>query len=156
MPIVRVTLSAVFAGALLGGIAAAGEQTYDLKKVDAKATVGVKGTTSVTITGKNGWKVNEEAPLTLKLTPGPGVTVDKNRITRADGVQKSKDTARFDVAFTASEPGKKTIDGECSFVMCIDTTCVPVKEKVALAVDVAAPGAAASAAAPAKPAAKKK
>ena len=137
MPIVRVTLSAVLACAMLAGVAAAGEQTYDLKKVDAKATVGVKGTTSVTITGKNGWKVNQEAPLTLKLTPGPGVTLDKNKITRADGVQKSKDTARFDVAFVASEPGKKTIDGEASFVMCIDTTCVPIKEKVALAVDVA-------------------
>jgi hypothetical protein len=114
----------------------AGETTYDVKKDQAKATVGVKGKTNVTIAARPGWHVNEEAPLTMKLTPDQGIAVDKARLTRADLAQQSKEMARFEVAFTASEPGLKTINAEASFVMCQATTCMPIKEKIALAVDV--------------------
>jgi hypothetical protein len=115
------TFSAVFSLVILAGAAIAGAETHEVKKADARATVGVKGKASVTITGKNGWKVNEEAPLTLKLAPDSGVTVDKPKLTRADAAQRTKEMARFDVGFTATEPGKKAINCEASFVMCIDT-----------------------------------
>jgi hypothetical protein len=114
-----------------------GTPTYDLKNAEAKGTVGIKGTTSVTITARPGWHVNEEAPLTMKLTPDPGLAVDKPRLTRTDLAQQTKELARFDVAFTPSEVGKKVINAEASFVMCQATTCMPVKEKLALAVVVA-------------------
>jgi DsbC/DsbD-like thiol-disulfide interchange protein len=125
--------------ACLPTLARADQPTYDVKKDEAKATVGVKARTGVTIAARPGWHVNEEAPLTMKLTPGPGITVDKTRLTRADLAQQSKEMARFEVAFTPSEPGKKTIDAEARFVMCQATTCMPVTEKIALAVEVAAP-----------------
>jgi DsbC/DsbD-like thiol-disulfide interchange protein len=118
------------------GASRADQATYELKKDEARATVGVKGKTSVTIAARPGWHVNEEAPLTMKLTPDPGIAVDKARLTRADLAQQSKEMARFEVAFTPSEPGRKTINCEASFVMCQATTCLPVKEKIALAVDV--------------------
>jgi len=101
--------------------------------------VGVKGKTSVTITAKPGWHVNDQAPVTMKLTPDPGIAVDKPKLTRADLAQQTPELARFDVAFTPSEAGRKTINCEASFVMCQATTCMPVKEHIALAVDVAAP-----------------
>jgi hypothetical protein len=117
----------------------ADQPTYELKKDEAKATVGVKGKASVTIAAKPGWHVNDQAPLTMKLTPDPGIVVDKPRLTRADLAQQSPEMARFEVSFTPSEAGRKTINCEASFVMCQATTCMPVKEKIALAVEVAAP-----------------
>jgi DsbC/DsbD-like thiol-disulfide interchange protein len=122
---------------LLAGAARADESTYELKTAEARGTVGMKGTTSVTIAARPGWHVNEEAPLVMKLTPDPGITVDKPRLTRGDLAQQSKEMARFEVAFTPSEPGKKTINAEASFVMCQASTCKPVREKLALAIDVA-------------------
>jgi hypothetical protein len=113
------------------------DETFEIKKADAKGQVGVKGKTSLTIAAKPGWHVNEEAPVTVKLAPDAGVAVEKPRLTRADLAQRTKELARFDVAFTPSEPGRKTINCETSFVMCQETTCKPIKEKVALVVDVA-------------------
>lgn len=131
---------------LWAGTAAASEQLYDLKKADVVAKPGQRAVTSVTIAARKGWHLNADAPLTLNLTPDPGVTVEKNRLTRADLAQNTQDLARFDVAFTAAEPGKKAINAEARFVMCQETTCKPVREKITLAVDVA----------PAAPAGKKK
>lgn len=134
------TLGAALAlSSILAGAAQA-EEIYEVKKADTKAAVGVKGTTSVTIAAKAGWHVNAEAPVSLKLLPDPGIAVAKPKLTRADLAQSTEDLARFDVAFTASEPGKKTINCEASFVMCQATTCKPVREKLALLVDVAPAG----------------
>jgi hypothetical protein len=132
---------AVAACLLLGvtfarGAGWAGETNYDLKHDETKATVGVKGKTNVTIAARPGWHVNEDAPLTMRLDPDPGIVVDKPKLTRVDLAEQSKDKARFEVGFIASEPGRKTINAEASFVMCQATTCMPVKEKIALAVDV--------------------
>jgi opacity protein-like surface antigen len=133
---------------LLGGLLAAilgtaaqarADETYELKKGDVKATVGAKATTSLTIAAKTGWHVNEEAPVSLKLQPDPGITIDKPKLGRGDLAQSTKEQARFDVAFTATEPGKKVINGEASFVMCQASTCKPCKEKVAFAVEAVAP-----------------
>jgi len=127
----------LLASALGTATQARADETYEIKKADVKATVGAKGTTSLTIAAKTGWHVNEEAPVSLKLLPDPGISVDKPKLSRADLAQSTKDLARFDVAFTASEPGKKTINAEASFVMCQASTCKPVREKLAFAVDVA-------------------
>jgi hypothetical protein len=112
------------------------EDIYELRTGGGKATVGARSTTTLTIAARSGWHVNEEAPMSLKLLPDPGITVEKQRLVTSDVVQRTKEMARFDIAFTASEPGRKTINAEASFVMCQATTCKPVKEKVALAVDV--------------------
>jgi hypothetical protein len=128
--------SVVLALTLCAAGTARADETYEIKKADAKAAVGVKGTTSVTIAAKTGWHVNEEAPISVKVLPDAGIAVEKARLTRADLAQRTKELARFDVAFTPSEPGKKTITCEASFVMCQETTCKPIKEKIALAVDV--------------------
>lgn len=131
---------AALALVLVTGSRAQAEDIYEVKKADAKAAVGVKATTSVIIAAKSGWHVNAEAPVSLKLLPDPGIAVAKPKLTRADLAQSTEDLARFDVAFTASEPGKKVINAEASFVMCQATTCKPVREKLALAIDVAPAG----------------
>ncbi len=121
--------------------AANADEMYDLRKADVNAQVGVRSLASVTIAAKNGWKVNEEAPVTVKLTPETGIALEKAKLTKADLAQRTKDLARFDVAFTASEVGRKTIKAEAKFVMCQETTCKPVTEKIDLAVNAVPRGA---------------
>jgi DsbC/DsbD-like thiol-disulfide interchange protein len=137
---------AAFSVALAGLVASAPRPTraadannYEVTSVVPKASAGVKVTASVIIASTNGWHLNEEAPMTVKLSPGAGVTVEKSKLGRADAAEKTKDKARFDVPFTAGESGAKTIDAEASFVICQETACKPVKAKLALAIDVAAP-----------------
>lgn len=121
-----------------GGFAAAHaeEKSYEVQKSAPRAAVGVEAKASVTVLGKNGWHVNEEAPITVNLKADPGVTLPKPKLGRADLAQSSKQSARFDIPFSASTAGRKTITVEARFVMCQEQACKPVKETVAMQVDV--------------------
>jgi len=130
--------AAVGVVALFGASAHAEDKLYEIKKSDAKVAVGAKATTSVTIATKNGWHVNGEAPITLSLTPPAGITLPKAKLARADLAASTLESARFDVAFEAAEPGSKVIAAEARFVICQETACKPVKETLSLTVDVSA------------------
>jgi hypothetical protein len=137
----KTTISALFVGlfvatALFHGAARAEDKLYEVKSAPTKVAVGAKSTTSVTIATKNGWHVNGEAPITLSLTAPAGITLPKAKLARADLAQSSLESARFDVAFEAAEPGAKVITAEAHFVICQETACKPVKETLALNVDV--------------------
>ena len=60
-------------------------------------------------------------------------------MTRADLALSTDSQARFDVMFTASEPGRRKVEAEASFVLCQESACRPVREKVALEVETTAP-----------------
>jgi len=122
---------------LAAGISTAGDALYEIKKTEPKVAVGATATASLTITAKAGWHVNAEAPITVALTPPAGVTLAKVKLTRADLAHSSADAARFDIPVSATEAGKKTINAEARFVLCQEQACKPVKETLALAVDVA-------------------
>jgi hypothetical protein len=126
--------------------ARAGERTYEIQKAAPAATVGAPSKASVTVQGKNGWHVNEEAPITISLKADEGITLPKAKLARADLAQSSKESARFDIPFSASAAGKKTITAEARFVMCQEQACKPEKETVALEIEVAAAGAPAASA----------
>jgi hypothetical protein len=131
------TISALFTAVILSqGGARAEDKLYEVRNTPAKVAVGAKSTTSVTIATKNGWHVNGEAPITLSLTAPAGITLPKAKLARADLAQSSLESARFDVAFEAAEPGAKVITAEAHFVICQETACKPVKETLALNVDV--------------------
>jgi len=120
--------------------------THELRKTEPKVVAGAKASASLTIAARNGWHVNEEAPITLSLaTSDASVTVSKSKLGRADLAESTKETARFEIPFSASAPGTKTINAEAKFVMCQETACKPVKETLAFNIEVtAAPTAAAS------------
>jgi hypothetical protein len=80
---------------LTGATARAADDAYEVKPSPVKATLGEKATASVTIATKKGWHLNAEAPLTLKLTPGPGITVEKPRL----GTGRPGSQQRFQRAF---------------------------------------------------------
>jgi len=131
------TISAFFvAVTLLEGAARAEDKLYEVKNTPAKVAVGAKSTTSVTIAAKNGWHVNGEAPITLSLTAPAGITLPKAKLARADLAASTLESARFDVAFEAAEPGPKVIAAEAHFVICQETACKPVKETLSLNVEV--------------------
>jgi hypothetical protein len=111
----------------------AGDGSFEVTATDASGNVGGKASASVTIKAKKGWHLNHEAPLTLKLSPPPGVAVDKAKLGRKDLALASESEARFDVSLTLSEPGKKVVEGEAGFVLCREDACRPIKEKLTLA-----------------------
>jgi hypothetical protein len=121
-----------FASAALG----ASESLYEIKKTEPKVAVGATATASLTITAKAGWHVNAEAPITLALTPPAGVTLKKAKLERVDLAQSTQESARFDIPVSATEAGKKTINAEARFVLCQEQACKPVKETLALAVEI--------------------
>ncbi len=123
--------------------ARAEEVSHEIQKAPTSAAPGVPGKAAVTVQGKNGWHVNENAPITLSAKADPGVDLPRPKLARADLAKSTKETARFEIPFTASESGKKTITAEARFVMCQEQACKPVKETVALEIDVAQPAAAA-------------
>jgi hypothetical protein len=125
---------------LAGAHARAEEVTYEIKKTAVPATAGVASSVSVTVVGKNGWHVNDEAPITVAVK-GEGVTLPKEKLTRADLAESTKQSARFDIPFSAAEAGKKTITAQARFVMCQEQACKPASETVAFEIDVQAPGA---------------
>lgn len=128
--------------ALLGTAGArADEATYEIKKTATPATAGVASNVSVTVVGKNGWHVNEEAPITASIKADPGVELPKAKLTRANLAESTKQSARFDIPFSAAEPGKKTITAQTRFVMCQEQACKPASETVAVEVEVKAAGA---------------
>ena len=142
----RFTLLTVLASVSLSlgaGAAPAADALYEIKKTEPKVTVGGTGTASLTITAKAGWHVNAEAPITVALTPPAGVTLQKAKLTRADLAQSSQESARFDIPISATEVGKKTINAEARFVLCQEQACKPVKETLALALDITPPATAA-------------
>jgi DsbC/DsbD-like thiol-disulfide interchange protein len=112
------------------------DDLYAVTASPGKAVAGGKGQVSVTLEAKNGWKLNDQAPVSLKVTPGAGLTVDKPKLGRKDLASADKHTARFDVPFTATEAGKKSLDAEAAYVICQESACKQVKEKLTVAVNV--------------------
>ncbi|MDX2021416.1 MAG: hypothetical protein SF187_14335 [Deltaproteobacteria bacterium] len=108
------------------------EDTHTVKTTPVPAAVGTPATVSVTIESKNGWHLNAEAPISLKVSPPAGVTVTKPKLARADLAESTQTRARFDVSAQLAEPGPKAMAAEASFVVCQESACKPVKENVTL------------------------
>jgi hypothetical protein len=116
-------------------VPARADDTYQVSKTDAAVVVGSPGKASVTVSAKQGWHLNAEAPLTLKLGSTPGLQTDKTKLGRADLALSTETEARFDIGVTVSEPGRKTLEADVGFVLCQESACRPIKEKVSLVVD---------------------
>ena len=128
---------------LAAGAAAADKPLYEIQKTEPKVAAGGTAKASLTIATKNGWHMNAEAPITIALTPPAGITVPKPKLSRGDLAASSAESARFDIPFEAKEAGQQVIACEAKFVICQESACKPVKETLALNIEVAPAGAAA-------------
>jgi DsbC/DsbD-like thiol-disulfide interchange protein len=135
----RLATTATLMCLLLSRSGQTADATYEVAKGEAAATVGKETKASVTILAKQGWHLNTEAPLTLKLTAQGGVELDKLRLNRSDLAVSTESEARFDVGFIATEPGRKTIEAEAGFVLCQESSCRPVREKLTITVTASLP-----------------
>jgi hypothetical protein len=117
-----------------------GAATHEIRKTEPRIAAGGQGSASLTIAAKNGWHVNAEAPITVSLSSADaGLTIAKTKLGRADLAESTKDAARFDIPVSCAAEaavGKKTITAEAKFVMCQESACKPVKETLALNVEV--------------------
>lgn len=149
-------LPLTIAAGVVDGVARAEDSSYEIQKSTTTAAVGVPGKAALTVKGKNGWHLNEQAPISVTAKAAPGVELPKPKLVRADLAESTKEAARFEIPFAASAPGKKIITAEARFVMCQEQACKPMKETVALEVDVDVDVAATPPAGASKPGAAKK
>jgi hypothetical protein len=134
---IALATAAMACGLALGSASARADSLYEVTKTEPKLAVGGTATASVTIKAKGGWHMNAEAPITVALTPPAGVSVPKPKLSRSDLAASTQESVRFDIPVSATEAGKKTIPAEARFVICQAEACKPVKETLALALDVA-------------------
>ena len=143
---VSIALPALAALSIWAGPGAyADETTHEIRKTEPKVAAGGHASASLTIAAKNGWHVNAEAPITVSLkSTDAALVVAKEKLTRADLAESTQSAARFDIALTCAADaaaGPKTINAEAKFVMCQESACKPVKETLALAIEVTPAGA---------------
>lgn len=119
--------------AMMGTAAAA--SNYKLSVSAAPAKVSAKGSAKISVEPTDGFKMNLEYPTKVTLKAPDGVSLEKAKLTAKDAAKLDKTGAVFDIAFTASEPGKKTVTGEVRFAVCTDDECVPKREAISFVVD---------------------
>jgi len=115
-----------------GSGAARAETTHAVEAPKTVLVPGKAGAAKVSVVGRNGWHVNEEAPITLRLKTPAGVAIAKADLSRTDLAESKPELARFEVQVTAAKAGTVQIPAEARFVMCQESACKPVKENVTL------------------------
>jgi hypothetical protein len=122
---------------LAASVGAQVQQSYVLKVEAPPAKKGQKSVAKIRITPGAGYHMNKEYPTSLVLNAVPaGVTVDKMKWTMKDATKWEEAGGEFDVPFTSTEAGKKTVTGELKFAVCSATTCDPKKSNVSFEIDV--------------------
>jgi len=107
------------------------DYAIDLKASATSIDKGKKGDFSVLIKAKNGLKIHPEAPLTLKLTTTPGISLTKTKLSREDASKKgSAKSPNLRTTINAKSAGDQTVTGDLSFFLCSKDWCERVSEKV--------------------------
>lgn len=96
---------------------------------------GTPAKARVVFTPTAGYHINKEFPTGLKLQPPKGITVDKVELKQKDAALTEQE-GHFDITFTASEAGRKVINGTLNFAVCTDKTCNPQRSPVSIEVNV--------------------
>jgi len=125
----------------MSGLVHAGDSSSFEVKGSADIADGKKGKASVVVTAKPGWHINEKAPLSLVVTPSPGVVVRKRKLGRTDLAVDTREQARFDIPVSCKTPGARNLTVEANFVICKAELCTPQTEQLTIAVNTAADGA---------------
>jgi hypothetical protein len=125
---------------------AAGVDPQTLYQVTPEGTssslkVGEQGKLVVNIRPVAGAHVSEEAPLKVQLSSEHGMTLTKTLLTQKDSVgTKGPDeryaNPRFEVPFTAKQPGPATVDAKVTFFVCTESLCQRQEKTLHLSVNV--------------------
>ena len=115
---------------------AAADTAFAVKVEAPPAKKGQKAVAKIHVTPGAGFHINKEYPTSLALTPPAGVTLDKAKLNAKDAAAWTEKAGEFDVAYTASKPGKQTVTGELKFALCSANSCDPKKSAVSFDIDV--------------------
>jgi len=112
------------------GQAPSADDRYELTVDAAQAKVGEPASVAVRVVPKAPWHMNLDFPTSLKVEAAAGVELAKAQLGKADAAKLDEHGCRFDVGFTASEPGERTFTGKFKFAVCQDEACAPVTRDV--------------------------
>ena len=116
-----------------------GAQAYRIDSTQGplKVKVGAAGKAHVEIVPRADAHVSPDAPLSVALSSGPALKLEKAKLLRADTRETKAHGVEFDVPFVASGPaGSSELKAQVSFFICTDKLCEKQKRDVTLAVQV--------------------
>jgi hypothetical protein len=99
-------------------------------KCPAESAAGQEGTAQVVLEATGEYHLNKEFPTKLDVQAPEGVTVGKPKQTVADASSFEHKSATWDVKFTPTAAGEKSLGAEFRFAVCTETTCDPKKESL--------------------------
>lgn len=93
---------------------------------------GELGRFGITLSGRDGWHVNQDFPIRVELTAPSGVSFPKPALERPDAAEFGEERARFDVPFTPGAAGEHRVQAKVSFAVCTEENCVPDERTLAV------------------------
>ncbi len=121
----------------VGGTVLAETETYIVKAdVPAELVSGEEAVVTINLLPKTGWKINQEFPTKLKVTPPAGVTLVADTQNAAEAEKFSEKQAVFKVKCSPQGAGVKAFAANFRFAMCTDATCDPKKAELAWTLNV--------------------
>ncbi|HET6437974.1 MAG TPA: hypothetical protein VFG59_07930 [Anaeromyxobacter sp.] len=136
---------ALLAAAVLGGPAGAAETPADAQKTYRLVTDGSTSALAVGETGKlvvafdplaKGVHVDPKAPLRIRVEASAGLKPDKVELRRADAVDASAESPRFEVPVRGVAAGAQEAKLQMDFFVCTDSWCVKQARTLSFAVQV--------------------
>ena len=99
-----------------------------------KVKKGETGKAHFEVVPRSDAHVDPAAPVSLTVTAGPNLKVEKPKLGRAEAKETKAKGVEFDVPFTATASDKLT--GKLSFFICTEKLCEKQVKELALAVEV--------------------
>ncbi len=99
-------------------------------------TSGQAGTVKLQLSARGGYHVNEDYPLRVDLKAPAALTLEKASLGKPDAAEFGEERARFELGFTAKEPGKHELLATVDFAVCTKETCLPEQRTLAVVLDV--------------------
>jgi hypothetical protein len=112
-------------------------QTYKIETTSSlKLKKGEKGEAHVVIVPRSDAHVSPDAPISILLSAGPAVDLEKTKLGRADGAATPGKGVDFRIPVSAKAAGKDEVKGQLSFFICTEKLCERQKRQVSVPVTV--------------------
>ncbi len=109
------------------------EANFELRATAAESyTNGELGQFAIQIRPKGEFHMNDEYPTMVTVRQVENVEFPKSELEKGDAAEWERQSARFDVPFTASAAGEYTVVCDVSFAVCTDENCIPEERTLAV------------------------
>src|SRR2546427_10580885 len=109
---------------IVAGLLAASPDVSGTYRIETSKTLKVKkGETchaKVEVVPRSDAHVSPDAPISLALTSGPALKLEKEKLGRPEAKETKEKGAAFHVPFTSSDAGKDERQGTLSFLLCTE------------------------------------